>query len=43
VLREFRLAGLNEPKTQKDYDTVCGDVQASLRREIEALRFEKSH
>jgi hypothetical protein len=43
VLRELRLVGLEEPKHQKDYDAICGDVQASLRREIEALRFEKSH
>ena len=43
VLRELRLVGLKEPNQQKDFDAVCGDVQASLRREIEALRFEKSH
>ncbi len=43
VLRELRLPGQKEPKRQKSYDALCGDVQAWLRREIETLRFEKSH
>jgi hypothetical protein len=43
VLRDLRLDGPREPNHQKDFDAICGDVQASLRREIEALRFEKSN
>ncbi len=42
VLRELRLPAQKEPKRQKSYDALCGDVQAWLRREIETLRFEKS-
>ncbi len=43
ILRELRLPGQKDPKRQKSYDTLCGDVQMWLRREIETLRFEKSH
>ncbi len=43
VLRELRLPGQKDPKRQKSYDVLCGDVQMWLRREIEALRFEKAH
>ena len=43
VLRNLRLDGLVEPKRLKDFDALCGAVQASLRRVIEALRFETSH
>ncbi len=43
VLREFRLLAQKEPERRKSYDALCGDVQAWLRREIETLRFEKSH
>ncbi len=43
VLRELRLPAQKEPTRGKSYDALCGDVQAWLRREIEALRFEKAH
>jgi len=43
VLRELRLLGQREPERRKSYDTLCSDLQAWLRREIETLRFEKSH
>ncbi len=43
VLRELRLVTPQDPDRRKSYDTLCGDVQMWLRREIETLRFEKSH
>lgn len=43
VLRGLRLPAQTEPKRQKSYNALCGEVQAWLRREIETLRFEKSH
>jgi hypothetical protein len=43
VLRELRLSGQKDPTRRKRYDALGGDVQAWLRREIETLRFEKSH
>ena len=43
VLREQRLLAQRDLKRRKSYDALCGDVQAWLRREIETLRFEKSH
>ncbi len=43
VLRELRLPAQKEQNRQKSYDALCGDVQAWLRREIETLRFQKSH
>jgi hypothetical protein len=43
VLRELRLLGQREPGRRESYDTLCSDVQAWLRWEIETLRFEKSH
>ncbi len=43
VLRELRCVGQQDPDRRRSYDTFCGDVQAWLRREIETLRFEKSH
>jgi hypothetical protein len=43
VLRELRFIGQREPRRRKSFDALCSDVQAWLRREIETLRFEKSH
>ncbi len=43
VLRELRLVAQQGPDRRKSHDTFCGDVQAWLRREIEGLRFTKSH
>ncbi len=43
VLRELRYVAQPDPDRRTRYDTFCGDVQAWLRREIETLRFEKSH
>ena len=42
ALRELRLLGQKEPERQEGFDALCSELQAWLRREIEALRFRKS-
>jgi hypothetical protein len=42
ALRELRLLARKEPERQESFDLLCSELQAWLRREIEALRFRKS-
>ncbi len=42
ILLELRHMGEQDADRQPDFDVICSDVQAWLRRHIETFRFQKS-